>query len=111
MMAMPWFVWPSILVVAGIAIVGVYGFVYYLAYPQIRMSSSNRQKMQSTQATAKGSNPSWSMLIRTSRPDERKVLEVIASHGGSYLQKFVVTESGLSKLRTHRIISRFVERE
>ena len=53
---------------------------------------------------------SWPVLLRTSKPDERKVLEVLAAHNGKYLQKYISKETGLSKLRTHRIIARFVER-
>jgi len=53
---------------------------------------------------------SWPVLLRTSKPDERKVLEVLAAHDGKYLQKYISKESGLSKLRTHRIVARFVER-
>jgi hypothetical protein len=53
---------------------------------------------------------SWPVLLRTSKPDERKVLEVLAAHDGKYLQKYISRESGLGKLRTHRIIARFVER-
>jgi uncharacterized membrane protein len=52
----------------------------------------------------------WPVLLRTSKPDERKVLEVLAAHDGKYLQKYISRESGLSKLRTHRIVARFVER-
>lgn len=49
-------------------------------------------------------------MLVTSKPDERKVLEVLAVHDGKYMQKLVVKESGLSKLRVHRIISRLAER-
>jgi uncharacterized membrane protein len=50
------------------------------------------------------------MLMRTSKPEEKRILEVLSAHNGVYLQKFIVKESGLSKLKTHRIISRFAER-
>ena len=110
MTAMPWFMLSSILVLVGIAVAGVLGFVYYLAYPQIRLSSPSQAMPQAMQATTESSRVSWSMLLRTSKPEERKVLEVLAAHNGAHLQKFVIKESGLSKLRTHRIISRFVER-
>ncbi len=53
---------------------------------------------------------SWPVLLRTSKLDERRVLEVLASHNGKYLQKYIAKEAGLSKLRTHRIVARFVER-
>jgi len=52
----------------------------------------------------------WSVLLRTLKPDEGKVLQVLAAHDGNYLQKYISKESGLSKLRTHRIVARFVER-
>jgi hypothetical protein len=108
--AMPWFMLSSILVLGGIVGAGVLGFVYYLAYPQIRLGSPSQAIPQPVQTTTESSRVSWSMLLRTSKPEEKKVLEVLAAHNGAYLQKSVVKESGLSKLRTHWIISRFVER-
>lgn len=107
---MPWFMLLSILVLAGIVVAGVLGFVYYLAHPEIRLSSPSQAMPQVMQDATESSRVSWSMLLRTSRPEEKKVLEVLAAHNGAYLQKFIAKESGLSKLRTHRIISRFVER-
>ena len=56
------------------------------------------------------SNVTWPVLIKTSKPDERKVLEGAATHDGKYLQKLIVKETGLSKLRIHRIIARLEER-
>jgi uncharacterized membrane protein len=37
-------------------------------------------------------------------------LNVLFSHNGKYLQKYVVKEAGLSRLKTHRIIARFAKR-
>lgn len=110
MPAMPWLIWPSILVLVGIAAVGVFGFVYYLAYPQINLTVPSNEVTHPIRVLAENPKVNWSTLLRTSKPDERKVLEVLASHNGTYLQKFIVKDSGLSRLRTHRIISRFVER-
>lgn len=110
MIGMPWFMWSSVLVLAGIVVTSVLGLVYYSAYPQIRLSSPTQAMPQPVQTTTENSRVSWSMLLRTSKPEEKKVLEVLVAHKGAYLQKFIVKESGLSKLRTHRIISRFVER-
>jgi uncharacterized membrane protein len=50
------------------------------------------------------------VLLRTLTPEEKKVLNVLVSHQGKYLQKYVVKESGLSRLKTHRIIARFAKR-
>ena len=108
--AMPGWVWGTIVALVALAVVGLVGLGYSLAYPEIRSSPA-------PQPTAGVPEPkslpemSWAVLLRTSKPEERKVLEVLAAHGGGYLQKFVVKETGLSKLKTHRIVSRLAERE
>ena len=43
-------------------------------------------------------------------PEEQKVYNVLVAHRGKYLQKYVVKESGLSRLKTHRIVARFAQR-
>ena len=43
-------------------------------------------------------------------PEEQKVLNVLILHQGKYLQKYVVKEAGLSRLKTHRIVARFAQR-
>ena len=106
---MPGWVWVSIAVLAGLIVVGLAGLGYYLAYPEIR-PGTQPQPPQPEQQPAGSPQMSWGVLMRTSKPEEKKVLEVLAAHGGSYLQKFVVKEAGLSRLKTHRIVSRLVER-
>lgn len=44
------------------------------------------------------------------KPDEKKVLETLSSHGGKFLQKHISKETNLSRLKTHRIIAGFVQR-
>jgi len=53
---------------------------------------------------------SCEVLLKTMTPKEQKVLGVLISHKGKYLQKYVVKEAGLSRLQTHRIIARFAQR-
>jgi uncharacterized membrane protein len=43
-------------------------------------------------------------------PEEQKVINVLINHNGKYLQKYVTKEAGLSRLKTHRIVARFVKR-
>jgi len=50
------------------------------------------------------------VILKTMTPEEKKVLNVLVAHQGKYLQKYVVKESGLSRLKTHRIVARFAER-
>ena len=104
---MPTGVWVGFLALSVVAAVGISGFAYYAALPEFPSSAQGRPAEERT-----GAEPgmSWSALIRTSNEDERKVLEVLEAHNGKYLQKFIVKESGLSKLKTHRILSRFAER-
>lgn len=62
---------------------------------------------QQTQ-TIQGS--SYETIIRTLKPDERLVLEVLRKHDGKYLQKWIRKETGLTRLKTHRIIARLADR-
>jgi uncharacterized membrane protein len=53
---------------------------------------------------------SCEVLLKTMTPEEQKVLNVLISHQGKYLQKYVVKEAGLSRLKTHRVVARFAQR-
>lgn len=108
LVAMPGSVWFALV---GLIVVAVVAFVtlgYYLAFPEIRLGAVPAPA--APVVLTQGEQMSWSVLLRTSKPEEKQVLEVLAAHGGSYLQKFVVKETGLSKLKTHRIVSRLAER-
>ncbi len=108
-LAMPWGVWVGFVALVVAALVGIVGLGYFAAYPEIRTGPAPAPPAQTEVPTA-GNEKSWGVLLRTSKPEEKKVLEVLAAHNGSYLQKFVVKEAGLSKLKTHRIVSRLAER-
>ena len=107
---MPGYVWTSILTLFILVVVGVFGLVYYLAYPEIKVAAAQQGTQAFTEPGPAAAKENWEAVLRTSKPEERKVLEVLAAHSGSHLQKLIVKESGLSRLQTHRIISRFVER-
>ncbi|MDG6904217.1 MAG: hypothetical protein JRN20_00355 [Nitrososphaerota archaeon] len=129
MQTMPQYVWVLLVMFIVIAVLGVAGLAYYLLYPEIRYTPlspallskepiSSQPPISETVSEVETEKPketgvqavSWPVLMKTSKPDEKKVLEVLATHGGKYLQKFIVKEAGLSKLKTHRIVSRFAER-
>jgi hypothetical protein len=109
MLAMPTAVWVSIVILAVLMIIGIVGLGYFLAYPEIRSNPAPPTTPEAPAPQA-GSEMNWAVLMRTSKSDEKKVLEVLAAHSGTYLQKFVVKEAGLSKLKTHRVVSRLAER-
>ena len=52
----------------------------------------------------------YESVIMTLSDDERKVIAVLSAHDGKYLQKYVRSETGLSRLKTHRIVARLAER-
>ncbi|HEV2227177.1 MAG TPA: hypothetical protein VGR56_10290 [Nitrososphaerales archaeon] len=108
--AMPGYVWLAIAVFVGLTMVGIAGVAYFFAVPEIKTSQVPVSTPGPVSQAKESPTVEWTSLLRTSKPEERRVLEVLASHGGRYLQKFVVKEAGLSRLKAHRIISRFAER-
>ena len=53
---------------------------------------------------------SYESVSKTLTEDERKIINVLNSHNGKYLQKYIRNETGLSRLQTHRIIARLADR-
>ena len=108
-LAMPQGVWFALVGLIILVVAGAVGFVYFLAYPEIKTGETPRANV-GPEVPLGQPEMSWAVLMRTSNADEKKVLSVLAAHDGTYLQKFVVKEAGLSKLKTHRIVSRLAER-
>ena len=52
----------------------------------------------------------YESVSKTLTTEERKVLEILIAHNGKYLQKYIRAETGLSRLKTHRIVTRLAER-
>jgi uncharacterized membrane protein len=78
------------------------GIVYFLVIPEIRTYYQADREMISDKVAQQ--------IRRTLNSDERKIIEVLEAHGGTYLQKYISKEAELSRLKTHRIIARFSER-
>ena len=76
----------------------VVGIIYFLVLPEMKNYVSANGKEAA------------SVVLRTLKPDERKVVGVINTHGGTYLQKYITKEAGLSRLKTHRVIAALSER-
>ncbi len=99
-----------------VTVMGIVGVGYYLLYPQIRVGSVGviqaTQNIAATQSTANSTNGAtpYESISKTLTEDERKILGVLNSHQGKYLQKYIRNETGLSRLQTHRIIARLADR-
>jgi len=76
----------------------VVGIIYFLVLPEMKNYVS-------------GSGiDAASVVLRTLKPEERKVVEVLDVHGGTCLQKYITKEAGLSRLKTHRVVAALCER-
>jgi hypothetical protein len=78
------------------------GVIYFLVLPEMKDYYSGGSEPVARGATA--------MVMRTLKPDEQKVVGVLKVHGGSYIQKFITKEAGLSRLKTHRVVATLAER-
>jgi uncharacterized membrane protein len=97
-------------VLVSVTVIGIIGIAYYLLYPQIRMGAVQpTQNTSAVQSAASGPTP-YDAVTKTLTGEERKIITVLNSHQGKYLQKYIRSETGLSRLQTHRIIARLADR-
>jgi predicted transcriptional regulator len=96
----------------GVTIFGVGGLAYFAAFPEIRKGAAAKTETAVAQASQSTVAPinAYDSVIKTLNDEERKVVEVLNTHDGKYLQKYIRKEAGLSRLKTHRIIARLAER-
>jgi uncharacterized membrane protein len=96
----------------GVAVSGVGGAAYYLGVPKIRRNAPIALSTIETYPQSAVSNvvTPYVSVSKTLTDEERKVLDVLVSHNGKYLQKYIRAETGLSRLKIHRIVSRLAER-
>ena len=92
----------------GAAVMGTGGAIYYFTGPKIRITEPVSTTM--VDQTPQNTVTPYASVSKTLTTEERKVLDVLISHNGKYLQKYIRAETGLSRLKTHRIVSRLAER-
>ncbi len=97
----------AFVVLIGVAIVGLGGLAYFLAFPEIKITSkvSNPEQL-----SIKNGMTAYEAIVKTLTAEERRVIQVLKVHDGKYLQKYIRKEAGLSRLKTHRILARLAER-
>lgn len=100
------FLWPTVLI--GSIAVMVIVIAYVILFPTINYSKDTEPKEEASIPTA--SLDAMSIVMRVAKPDERAALEVLKNVGGVCLQKDITYKTGLSKLKTHRIVARLAER-
>jgi uncharacterized membrane protein len=120
----PSLMWLLPVATLGLILIGAVGVIYGIALPEIRtvgtIPSTTYPSDVAPQASptsepkeAMSSTPSEvnsEAALKTLKPDERRVLAVLGAHDGKYLQKWIVKETGMSRLQVHRVVARLVER-
>ncbi|MDA4125441.1 MAG: hypothetical protein OK438_08380 [Thaumarchaeota archaeon] len=88
----------SSLLFLSIVLASMVGVIYFLVVPEMKNYASGNGR------------ETIAVVLRTLKPEERKVVGVLDAHGGTYLQKFITKEAGLSRLKTHRVVAALSER-
>jgi uncharacterized membrane protein len=95
---LPFLILLSSLLFLCTVLASVVGVIYFLVLPEMKNYVSGNSKEVA------------SVVLRTLKPDERLVVSILDAHEGVYLQKYITRESGLSRLRIHRIVAALSER-
>ncbi len=96
-----------------VTVVGIGGLAYYIAFPQIKRGITEPAFQKTENPLSPLNMPRatpYDSVVKTLTDEERKVIDVLNSHDGKYLQKYIRKETGLSRLKTHRIVARLAER-
>jgi uncharacterized membrane protein len=124
------YLWVIPVVLIALVSCAVIGVGFYLVFPELRyVRSKNTCDSQTIKAvlnqgvntktlateapavpTVASISQNCDVLLKTMNSEEQRVMNVLIAHDGKYLQKYVVKEAGLSRLKTHRIIARFAQR-
>ena len=136
--ATPSYLWIIPVALIAVVLVAIIGIGFYLAYPELKyIPSKGACNPQTTNTTSNqvpraqhnpaveeptlpqpppatsptlATTQNCDLILKTMTPEEQKVYNVLVAHKGKYLQKYVVKEAGLSRLKTHRIVARFAQR-
>jgi len=98
--------WLVLFVVPLVIAVVVLG--YALIFPEFGEDKTER-KPSSAPAVEKG-ELALGAVLRVLNDDEKKVIETLVAEGGTMLQKDIRWKTGLSRVKTHRILFRLAKR-
>ena len=104
----------AFVVLVGVAVVGVAGLAYYVALPEIKAGAApvvcETVPQGNVEHEQKVACTPFESVVKTLSTEERKVVDVLSTHEGKYLQKYIRKEAELSRLQTHRIVARLADR-
>jgi uncharacterized membrane protein len=96
-------------VIIVLVVASIVGVAYYLLYPQMRIGIAQTTPTVASYPAVSNGN-AYESVAKTLTEEERKIVEVLNAHNGVYLQKYIKSETGLSRLKTHRVIARLADR-
>jgi len=99
-----------LIVIVAVSIIGIGGLTYFFIFPEIRTPTQILQAPNNSKSEKDQKLSAYESVLKTLNDEERKVIAVLKNHNGTYLQKYIRHEAGLSRLKTHRILARFAER-
>jgi len=97
--------WLVLFVVPLFAAFSVLG--YSLVFPSLSIEKPTEEISPLT--VEKGAS-ALTAVLRVLKDDERKVIQTLTAEGGTMLQKDVCRKTGLSRVKTHRILFRLAKR-
>jgi hypothetical protein len=95
------YAWAPFVVVPVSLAVGL--MAYLVLFPEIKQEKSVLPEGPQDQLTLEA-------VKRVLKADERAVVELLASHGDTMLQRDIARQSGFSRVKTHRILHRLSTR-
>ena len=102
----PQFFWLLLFIGPLVVFVSVLG--YALAFPEL---GEDKPKIEpSSVPIVKKGESALNAVLRVLNEDERKVIETLVAEGGTMLQKDIRWKTGLSRVKTHRILFRLAKR-
>ena len=98
----------------GAALTGTGGALYFftgrpkiaLSQPQLTINPVNT----AINVPPANIETPFDTVSKTLTAEERKVVDMLTAHNGQYLQKYIRSETGLSRLKIHRMVTRLAER-
>ncbi|MBE0512184.1 hypothetical protein IBX38_03945 [Candidatus Bathyarchaeota archaeon] len=98
--------WLVLFVVPLVVVVAVLG--YALIFPEF--SGGKPEEKPSPVPTVEKGESALGAVLRVLNDDERKVIETLVAEGGTMLQKDIRWKTGLSRVKTHRVLFRLAKR-
>ena len=84
--------------------------VYLVFFPRLESVKSSASIQTKVEEISEEENKSLEVALKLMESDERRVVETLINAGGSMLQKDISYELKISRVKTHRILVKLINR-